>query len=94
MHPAGGGSRGYAQDVEIQARELLRMNKKIHTILSHHTGQEVDTIAHDFERDRFLSATQAVDYGMVDEVLPGPTDIPTGPTSEEIDLTVERDAED
>ena len=92
MHPAGGGSRGYAQDVEIQARELLRMNKKIHAILAHHTGQELETIEHDFERDRFLTSDQAVEYGMVDEVLPGPDGISAGPTSEEIDLTVEGDA--
>lgn len=71
MHPAGGGSRGYAQDVEIQARELLRMNRKIHRVLAHHTGQTVDQVAHDFERDRFLTAVEAKDYGFVDEVLPG-----------------------
>jgi ATP-dependent Clp protease protease subunit len=71
MHPAGGGSRGYAQDVEIQARELLRMNRKIHRILAHHSGQPVERIAADFERDRFLTGVEAVDYGLVDEVLPG-----------------------
>jgi ATP-dependent Clp protease protease subunit len=72
MHPAGGGSRGYAPDVEIQARELLRMNRKIHQILAHHSGQPVERIEADFQRDRFLSAFDAVEYGMVDEVLPGP----------------------
>jgi ATP-dependent Clp protease, protease subunit len=71
MHPAGGGSRGYAPDVEIQARELLRMNRKIHHILAHHTGQSVERIEGDFQRDRFLTPTEAVEYGMVDEVLPG-----------------------
>jgi ATP-dependent Clp protease protease subunit len=86
MHPAGGGSRGYAQDVEIQARELLRMNRKIHHILAHHTGQTVEQIASDFERDRYLAASEALEYGLVDEVLPGSGDIPTGPTSDEIDL--------
>jgi len=91
MHPAGGGSRGYAQDVEIQARELLRMNRKIHHILAHHTGQDVDRIALDFERDRFLTAREAVDYGLIDEVLPGPDGLPTGPTGAEIDLMVEGD---
>lgn len=71
MHPAGGGSRGYAQDVEIQARELLRMNQKIHRILAHHTGQTVEQVANDFQRDRFLTAPEAREYGLVDEVLPG-----------------------
>ena len=89
MHPAGGGSRGYAQDVEIQARELLRMNRKIHHILSHHTGQTTERIAADFERDRYLTANEAVAYGLVDEVLPGPVDLPTGPTAEDIDLSLD-----
>lgn len=91
MHPAGGGSRGYAQDVEIQARELLRMNRKIHHILAHHTGQAVEQVAADFERDRYLAATEAVEYGLVDEVLPGGSDIPTGPTADQIDLDADAD---
>jgi ATP-dependent Clp protease protease subunit len=93
MHPAGGGSRGYAQDVEIQARELLRMNRKIHHILAHHTGQEVEKIAADFERDKYLSANEAVEYGLVDEVLPAKVEIPTGPTSHEVDLSLNGDAD-
>jgi ATP-dependent Clp protease protease subunit len=84
MHPAGGGSRGYAQDVEIQARELLRMNRKIHHILAHHTGQTAERIASDFERDRYLTATEAVEFGLVDEVLPGPEGMAIGPSSEEV----------
>lgn len=93
MHPAGGGSRGYAQDVEIQARELLRMNRKIHHILAHHTGQPLESIAHDFERDRYLSAIEAVDYGIVDEVLPGKSMVPTGPASAEVDLGLNGDGD-
>ncbi len=89
MHPAGGGSRGYAQDVEIQARELLRMNRKIHQILAYHSGQTAERIAADFERDRYLTAKDAVDYGLVDEVLPGPIDLPTGPTPDEVDLSLD-----
>ena len=71
MHPAGGGVRGYAPDVEIQARELLRMQKKIHEILSEHTGQTVERIAQDFDRDYFMDAQGAVEYGVIDEVLAG-----------------------
>ncbi len=86
MHPAGGGSRGYAQDVEIQARELLRLHKKNHRILAHHTGQTVERVAADFERDHFLTANEAKDYGLVDEVLAGPEDLPEAPSGKDIDL--------
>lgn len=69
MHPAGGGIRGYAPDVEIQARELLRMQRKIHEIMAKHTGQKVEQIAKDFDRDHYMDAEQAMAYGIVDEVL-------------------------
>lgn len=72
MHPAGGGMRGYAPDVEIQAKELLRMQRKIHEILAYHTGQTVEQIARDFDRDHYMDAYEAKEYGMIDEVLPGP----------------------
>lgn len=69
MHPAGGGVRGYAPDVEIQARELLRMQSKIHEILSEHTEQTVEKISHDFDRDYFMNAEGGVEYGIIDEIL-------------------------
>jgi ATP-dependent Clp protease protease subunit len=72
MHPAGGGVRGYAPDVEIQARELLRMQRKIHEILAKHTGQSVEKIAQDFDRDYYMDAQGAVEYGIIDEILSGP----------------------
>lgn len=69
MHPAGGGTRGYAPDVEIQYKELKRMQDLLHSILSKHTGQPVQKIADDFDRDYFMDPYQAVEYGIIDEVL-------------------------
>ena len=69
MHPAGGGVQGYAPDVEIQARELLRMQAKIQEILAAHTGQTKERIASDFDRDYYMDAQGAADYGIVDEVI-------------------------
>jgi ATP-dependent Clp protease protease subunit len=69
MHPAGGGARGYAPDVEIQYKELKRMQDMLHDLLALHTGQPREKVADDFERDRFFSAPQAVEYGLIDEVL-------------------------
>jgi ATP-dependent Clp protease protease subunit len=69
MHPAGGGARGYAPDVEIQYKELKRMQDLLHGILSKHTGQPIEKIAEDFDRDFFMDSQSAVEYGLVDEVL-------------------------
>lgn len=72
MHPAGGGAQGYAPDVEIQYKELQRMQNLLHQLLSKHTGQKVKKIADDFDRDRWMSAEEAVEYGIIDEVLKAP----------------------
>lgn len=69
MHPAGGGARGYAPDVEIQYKELKRMQDLLHKILAKHTHQTVEKIADDFDRDYFMDAEKAVEYGLIDEVL-------------------------
>ena len=69
MHPAGGGARGYAPDVEIQLNELLRMQRLVQTLLAKQTGQPIERIAKDFERDYFMDAAGAVEYGIIDEVL-------------------------
>ena len=69
MHPAGGGARGYAPDVEIMARELLRMQQLVRELLATDTGQPVDRIARDFDRDLFMTPEQAKEYGIVDEIL-------------------------
>lgn len=69
MHPAGGGARGYAPDVEIMARELLRMQSVVRALLSQDTGQPVERIARDFDRDLFMTPEQAREYGIIDQVL-------------------------
>ena len=72
MHQAFGGAQGYASDIEIAAREIMRVQDIIRGILVKHTGQELEKIAHDTDRDFYLSADQAVEYGLVDEVLKKP----------------------
>lgn len=69
MHQPLGGAQGQASDIEIQARELLRMQDKIRELLSVHTGQSKEKIARDTDRDYYLSAEQAKEYGLIDEVL-------------------------
>ena len=69
MHQALGGARGQASDIEIAAREILRNNETIRNILAKHTGQPVDVIKRDTDRDFYLDAEQAQEYGLVDEVL-------------------------
>jgi ATP-dependent Clp protease, protease subunit len=69
MHPAGGGARGYAPDVEIMARELLREQQLIRELLSRDTGQPMERIAKDFDRDLFMTPGQAKEYGIIDEIL-------------------------
>ncbi len=72
MHPAGGAAQGYAPDVEIQYKELQRMQNLLHKLLSKHTGQSIEKIADDFDRDKWMSAEEAVEYGIIDEVLKTP----------------------
>ena len=72
MHQAIGGAQGQASDIEIAAKEILRMQDVIRTILSDNTGQPYDKIAQDSDRDFYLDASQAKDYGLVDDVLSGP----------------------
>lgn len=75
MHQAMGGAQGQAADIEIAAREILRMQDIIRNILSQQTGQPYDKIARDTDRDYYLNAEQAQEYGLVDEVLkPGSSD--------------------
>ncbi len=72
MHQAVGGAQGQASDIAIAAREIMRLQEIIRNILVKHTGQSVDKIVHDTDRDFYLSPEQAVEYGIVDEVLSKP----------------------
>lgn len=69
IHQPSGGSEGTAADIHIQAQEILRMRTRLNEIISSHTGQTVKKIAADTERDCFLSAEEAMKYGLVDQVL-------------------------
>ncbi|MEI6664767.1 MAG: ATP-dependent Clp protease proteolytic subunit [Chloroflexota bacterium] len=69
MHQALGGARGQASDIEIAAREILRNNEIIRSIIAKNTGQSVERITRDFDRDFYMSAEQAKDYGFVDEII-------------------------
>ena len=69
LHQPLGGAQGQASDIEIQAREILWLKKRLYEILSQHTGKDVETIAGDADRDYWLSAEEASDYGLIDTVL-------------------------
>jgi ATP-dependent Clp protease protease subunit len=69
MHPALGGFRGSGPDVEIQARELLRLQNLGRELMARDTGQPVDKIARDFDRDAYMTPIQAKEYGIIDEIL-------------------------
>ena len=69
MHQPLGGAQGQASDIEIAAREILRIQEIIRGILSTHTGQPIDKIARDTDRDYYLTSDQAMDYGLIDQVL-------------------------
>ena len=72
MHQPLGGAQGQASDIEIQAKEILRLKERINAILAEATGQSVETIIQDTERDFYMSSEQAVEYGLVDKVLAAP----------------------
>ncbi len=69
IHQPLGGFQGQASDIEIHAREILNIRARLNQMLSHHTGQPVERIEKDTDRDNFMSATEAVEYGIVDQVL-------------------------
>jgi ATP-dependent Clp protease protease subunit len=72
MHQPLGGTQGQASDIEIQAKEILRLKDRLNEILADATGQDIETIIRDTERDFYMSAEEAVEYGLVDKVLAVP----------------------
>src|SRR6266542_1124403 len=72
-----GGAQGQSADIDIQAREILRMRRLVNEILARHTGQEYERITHDTDRDFILNAEQAVEYGLADEILSNRQVVPT-----------------
>jgi ATP-dependent Clp protease protease subunit len=69
IHQPSGGAQGTASDIEIQAREILYLRTKLNELYSRHTGKTVDQVEKDMDRDRFMSAEEAVDYGLIDKVI-------------------------
>ena len=69
IHQPSGGAQGQATDIEIQAKEILFLRERLNRLLADHTGQPLDVIERDTERDRFMSAEQSVEYGLVDQVI-------------------------
>jgi ATP-dependent Clp protease, protease subunit len=74
IHQPMGGFQGQASDVEIHAKEILYLKDKLNEIMAKHTGQKIETIQKDTDRDNFLSAEQSVAYGLIDRVLTGRTE--------------------
>jgi len=75
IHQPMGGFQGQASDIEIQAKEILRMKDSLNKILQHHTGKNLDQIQRDTDRDYFMSAHEAKDYGIIDHVIANREDL-------------------
>lgn len=74
IHQPSGGAQGQASDIEIQAKEIIKIRKKLNVLLAEHTGQPEEVIERDTERDNFMSAEEALAYGLVDKVIEQRTD--------------------
>ena len=82
VHQPSAGFQGQATDIEIHAKEVLELKRRMNEIMARHTGQKVETIEKDFERDNFMSSEQAVKYGLIDTVLEQRTEMRTSTDSE------------
>jgi ATP-dependent Clp protease protease subunit len=69
IHQPSGGAQGQATDIDIQAREILIIRERLNRLMAEHTGQALEVIERDTERDRFMDAEQSLEYGLVDEVV-------------------------
>lgn len=78
IHQPSGGSQGTAADIEIQAREILHARERINEILAYHTNQPVERVSEDADRDRFMSPKEAVDYGLIDQIISSKSEIAEG----------------
>jgi ATP-dependent Clp protease, protease subunit len=78
LHQPSGGSQGTASDIEIAAKEILHIRERLNGIIAKHTGQSVERITDDVDRDRFMSPSEAVEYGLIDRVLEGPMHVANG----------------
>lgn len=77
IHQPSGGARGQATDIEIQAREILRLRERLNKIYVHHTGQKLPTIEKSMERDNFMSAEEAREFGLIDQVVEARPEVAT-----------------
>ena len=82
IHQPSGGSQGTAADIEIAAQEILHIREKLNLLIAKHTGQPVETIQKDADRDRFMSPQEAVAYGLIDTVIEGPVQTETVKSSD------------
>ena len=69
IHQVSGGFQGQGTDIEIQAREVIGLKRRLEEIMAKHTGQELDKVARDMERDYFMTSEEAQDYGIIDTVI-------------------------
>ena len=74
IHQPLGGFQGQASDFEIHAKEILSIKEKLNRLMAQHTGQDYEKVAHDTDRDNFLSATEAKEYGLIDQVMTNRSD--------------------
>ena len=82
IHQPSGGSQGTAADIEIAAQEILHIREKLNLLIAKHTGQPVETIQKDADRDRFMRPLEAVEYGLIDQVIEGPVQTETVKSSD------------